>query len=143
MRNILFFMLFGFTSTLFAETLVDAEALKQLEDVASWPIVDVRELSERSMAPIPGALEFDSELSVEGKVLLVASDNTIASMVAQAIEEKLKDVEVFVVDGGLETLKVIHPELRSLSGMPGTFNIPTDTCEPGNPLHTFSDEDEK
>ncbi len=139
-------MLFGLTTTLFAETVVDAAALSQMKDAANWPVVDVRELSERSMSPIPGSLDFDSELSVEGKILVIASDHVRALLVARAIEEQLTGVEAFVVDGGLQTLQTLRSELRSLSGesgMPGTFNIPTDTCEPGNPLHTFSDEDEK
>ena len=76
----------------------------------------------------------------------MASDNAKGLLVARAIESRLRTTEVFVVDGGLATLRIIWPGLRLFIdelGMPGTFTIPSDTCEQGKPLHTFSDEEEK
>jgi len=146
LRYFFFLLMINFISVAYAEALVDANALKKIEGVENWPVVDVRELSERSQSPIPGALDFDPELNVEGKVLVVASDNATGLLVARAIESRLRTAEVFIVDGGLKTLRTILTELRPSTDefvLPGTFTIPSDTCEPGKPLHIFSDEEEK
>lgn len=126
-----------------AEEVVDAKALAALDGAAGWPVVDVRELADRSREPIPGALEFGPELKVTGPVLVVASEDSIAQLTAVAIESQLRSAMAYVVSGGIDTLRLIRPELlQSLgdSNMPGTFNIPRDTCQPGKPLHTFSEE---
>ena len=145
MRYFLFLLVIHFTSVVCAETLLNADALKNMKGVKNWPIVDVRELYEQSQSPIPGSLDFSPELSVEGKILLVASDNAAGILVAKEIESKFRSTEVFVLDGGLETLRTIRPELRpSTDGfsLPGTFTIPSDTCESADPLQTFTDEEE-
>jgi len=126
-----------------AEEVVDAEALAKLEGAAGWPVVDVRELAERSREPIPGALEFGPELEVSGPVLVVASEESIARLTAVAIESRLRSAQAYVVAGGIETLRTIRPDLLPSVGdsnMPGTFTIPSDTCQPGPALHTFSEE---
>lgn len=125
-----------------AEEVVDAASLAALEGAAGWPVVDARELAERSREPIPGALEFGSELDVTGPVLVIASEDSIARLTAVAIESRLRSAQAYAVLGGLDTLRTIRPELLpALEGnMPGTFNIPSDTCQPGEPLHTFSEE---
>ena len=145
MRYFLFLLVIHFTSAVCAETLVNADALENLDGAEDWPVVDVRELSEQSQLAIPGSLDFSPELSVELMVLLVASDNATGILVAQKIESKFPGIEVIVLDGGYETLRTIWPELRpSKDGfsLPGTFTIPSDTCESGDPLHTFSEEEE-
>lgn len=144
MRYFLFLLVIHFTSVVCAETLLNAEALKSIKGVKNWPIVDVRELSEQSQSPIPGSLDFSPALSVKGKVLLVASDNAAGILLAKKIESKLPSTEVFVLDGGFETLRTIWPELRPSTGgfsLPGTFTIPSDTCESGDPLQIFTDEE--
>jgi rhodanese-related sulfurtransferase len=126
-----------------AEEVVDAAALARLEGAAGWPVVDVRDLSERSREPIPGALEFGPELSVAGPVLVVASEESIAQLTAVAIESRLPSAEAYAVSGGVDTLRAIRSDLLPSpdgSNMPGTFTIPSDTCQVGEPLHTFSDE---
>lgn len=126
-----------------AEEVVGAEALAKLEGAAGWPVVDVRDLAERSREPIPGALEFGPELEVSGPVLVVASEESIARLTAVAIESRLRSAEAYVVAGGIETLRTIRPDLLPSMGdsnMPGTFTIPSDTCQPGPALHTFSEE---
>lgn len=130
-------------ATALAETVVDAEALAGLEGAAEWPVVDVRELAERSREPIPGALEFGPELNVSGPVLVIASEDSIARLSAVAIESRLRSAEAYAVTGGIDTLRTIRSDLLSPLGggnMPGTFTIPSDTCQPGEPLHTFSEE---
>lgn len=132
-----------FTASALAETVVDAGALAQLDGAAAWPVVDVRDLSDRSRKPIPGALEFGPELDVAGPVLVVAGEDQVAQLTAVAIEARLRGAEAFAVAGGLESLQTIRPDLLRDSGggnMPGTFTIPSDTCQPGEPLHTYSDE---
>lgn len=126
-----------------AEEVVDAKGLAALEGAAGWPVVDVRELADRSREPIPGALEFGPELDVSGPVLVVASEDSIAQLTAVAIESRLSSVVAYVVSGGIDTLRSIRPDLlQSFGGsnMPGTFTIPSDTCQPGKPLHTFTEE---
>lgn len=146
MRYLVFFLVLGCNSVVLSETLLEANALQKMEGAKNWPVVDIRELSDRSQSPIPGALEFGPELSLEGKALLVASDITTALLVARSIESRTRTAEVFVLVGGFETLRTIRPELSPSIGdfiMPGTFTIPSDTCKQGEPLHTFSDEEEK
>lgn len=126
-----------------AETVVDAEALSKLEGAAGWPVVDVRDLAERSREPIPGALEFGPELNLSGPVLVIASEDSIAQLTAVAIESRLRSAQAYAVAGGIETLRTIRSDLLPSVGgsnMPGTFTIPSDTCQPGEPLHTFSEE---
>lgn len=142
-RVMLAWALLIFVSSAAAETLVDAEALAKLEGAAQWPVVDMRELDERSREPIPGALEFGPELNVSGPVLVVASEDSIAQLTAAAIESRLPGAKAYVVSGGIETLRAVRPELLpppGSSNMPGTFTIPSDTCQPGSPLHTFTEE---
>jgi len=129
-----------------AEEVVDAKALAGLEGAAGWPVVDVRELADRSREPIPGALEFGPELDVSGPVLVVASEDSIAQLTAVAIESRLRSAVAYAVSGGIDTLRSMRPDLLRLlddSNMPGTFTIPSDTCQQGEPLHTFSDQDKK
>lgn len=125
-----------------AVEVVDAESLARLEGAAGWPVVDVRELAERSREPIPGALELGPELQVTGPVLVIASEDSIAQLTAVAIESRLRGAQAYAVSGGIDTLRRIRPDLLpTLEGsMPGTFTIPSDTCQPGEPLHTFSEE---
>lgn len=125
-----------------AEEVVDAASLATLEGASGWPVVDERELSERSREPIPGALEFGPELDVTGPVLVIASEDSIARLTAVAIESRLRNVQAYAISGGIDTLRRIRTDLLpAIEGnMPGTFNIPSDTCQPGEPLHTFSEE---
>ncbi len=131
------------TAAATAEEVVDAKALAGLEGAAGWPVVDVRELADRSREAIPGALEFGPELDVSGPVLVVASEDSIAQLTAVAIESRLSSVVAYAVSGGIDALRSIRPDLlQSFGGnnMPGTFTIPRDTCQPGKPLHTFTEE---
>jgi rhodanese-related sulfurtransferase len=126
-----------------AEEVVDAASLAKLEGAAGWPVVDIRELSERSREPIPGALEFGPELNVSGPVLVLASADSIAQLTAVAIESRLPRAQAYAISGGIDTLRVIRPDLLPAMGggnMPGTFTIPSDTCQPGPALHTFTEE---
>ncbi len=126
-----------------AETPVDGEALKKLGGAAHWTVVDARELSERSREPIPGAIDYGPGLRVEGRVLVIASADSLAVRAARSIESRLRAVEAFAVSGGIETLAVIRPELLASlegGGMPGTFTIPRDTCQPGAPLHVYTSD---
>ncbi len=127
-----------------AETLVDGEALKNLDGAAHWTVVDARELSERSLEPIPGAIDYGPRLQVEGRILVIASDDSLAARVARSIESRLPTVEAFAVSGGIQTLRVIRPKLLSDldgGGMPSTFTIPRDTCQPGAPLQVYADDE--
>jgi rhodanese-related sulfurtransferase len=126
-----------------AEEVVDAASLARLEGAAGWPVVDVRELADRSREPIPGALDFGPELDVTGPVLVIASEDSIAQLTAVAVESRLRNAQAYAVMGGIETLRTIRPDLLPSMGngnMPRSFTIPSDTCQPGNPLHTFSEE---
>jgi len=126
-----------------AETLLDIDNIINYTDIQNWPLVDVRELSERSQSPIPGSLELSSELNIKGNILLVASDNNSAIKIARKIEKEHTDTEVFVLDQGYKTLRLIHPELmpeKTIFSMPGTFNIPRNTCKQGNPIQVYSDK---
>jgi rhodanese-related sulfurtransferase len=126
-----------------AEEVVDAASLAKLEGAAGWPVVDVRDLSERSRAPIPGALEFGPGLNVSGPVLVLASEESIAQLTAVAIESRLPSAQAYAVSGGIDTLRTIRSDLLPSLGdsnMPGTFTIPSDTCQPGPALHTFTEE---
>ncbi|WP_175452446.1 hypothetical protein [Thiohalomonas denitrificans] len=131
-------------STAVAEVVVDAEALAKLEGATGWPVVDVRGPAERSRVPIPDGRDLGPELDeVTGRVLVIASDDEIAQEAARAVESRLRTVEAFAVKGGIDTLRVIRPDLLpsiESGAMPGTYTIPTDTCQPGPALHTFSDE---
>jgi hypothetical protein len=129
-----------------AETLVDAQALATLEGAAAWPLVDARDLAERSQSPIPGALDPDQAPATAGGVLVIGTDTAGARRVAREIEARLPGSKVVVVDGGVDALRGLRPELANLpsalgiTGMPGTFTIPKDTCQPGKPVHTFTDQ---
>lgn len=127
-----------------AEEVVDAESLVTLEGAAQWPVVDVRDLADQSRAPIPGALEFGPELVLDGPVLVVGSEDSIARLTAVALESRIDKVQAYAVAGGIDTLRTIRSDLLPSIGsgsMPETFTIPSDTCQPGVPLHTFSDEE--
>lgn len=145
-RYFLFILMFTLTIEVYSETLMEADTLKKIKGVENWPVIDVRELSDRSQSPIPGALEFGFDLAVEGNVLVVASTNNSASLVAKAIEARIPTAKVYVIIGGFETLRTIRPELEPSKDnfiMPGTFVIPSDTCKQGNPLQIYSDEKAK
>ncbi|MCW8827947.1 MAG: hypothetical protein OQK94_02700 [Gammaproteobacteria bacterium] len=144
LRAILLLMSLLFSTGAAAEEVVDAEALAALEGAGHWPVVDVRDLADQSRVPIPGALEFGPELALSGPVLVVGSENSIARLTAVALESRFDGVQAYAVEGGIDTLRTIRTELLpSLGGdsMPGTFTIPSDTCQPGPALHTFSDEE--
>lgn len=122
-----------------AEAMVDAATLSSLEGASQWPVVDVRDLGERSLQPIPGARDFTPELDLAGPVLVVGSDDSAAHRAAAAIEARLSRVQAHWVAGGIDSLRTIRPDLPAGSGtMPESFTIPSDTCQPGEPLHTFS-----
>lgn len=126
-----------------AETLVDADELVKLKGVAQWPVMDVRELTERSRAPIPGALEESTELELSGPILVIASSDDEVQISAVAIEKRLPGVKAYAVLGGVESLQRIRQDLLQTLGddnMPSTYNIPSDTCQPGEPLQTFSED---
>jgi rhodanese-related sulfurtransferase len=125
--------------TAYGETLVDAVELARLEGAEQWPVVDVREIAERSGAPIPGAFEESAEFT--GPILVIASSDDEAQISAVAIEKRFPGVKAYAVLGGVESLKRIRQDLRQTLGddnMPSTYNIPSDTCQPGEPLQTFS-----
>lgn len=126
-----------------AETLADADMLLTVQGVVDMPLVDARDLSERSLNPIPGSLDYSAELLVVGKVLLLAPDEAVAVDIAQAIESRLPNVHIFIIAGGLETLRMVRPDLLPKPGlynMPKTFTIPSNTCESGPALHVFGDD---
>ncbi len=126
-----------------AETLVDGFELAKLDGAAQWPVVDVRELADRSRAPIPGAFEESMELELSGSVLVIASSDDEAQISAVAIERRLPGVKAYAVLGGLESLKWIRQDLPQTLGddnMPSTYDIPSDTCQPGEPLQTFGED---
>jgi len=135
-----------------AETLVDAQGLAAMEGLATWPIVDARDLSERSQQPIPGTLEFGPEfevpakLLVSGKLLVIGPDTATARRVAKQIEGRIPGITALVPEGGLEMLRGVRPDLGGMSSsvggrwVPSTFTIPRDTCQPGTPAHVFSDQ---
>jgi len=126
----------------FAETLVEGAELVKLEDAAQWPVVDTRELAERSRAPIPGAFEESAELELSGSVLVIVSSDDEVKVSAVAIEKRLPGVKVYAVLGGVESLKLIRQDLSQTLGddnMPSTYDIPSDTCQPGEPLQTFGE----
>lgn len=139
---LLMFLLFGVGVA--AEEMVDAQALEALEGVGGWQVVDVRDLADRSRSPIPGALDSDPELTLTGPVLVVGSEDRVARLTAAELESRFDGVQAYAVEGGGDTLRAIRVELLpsfSAGSMPGTFTIPSDTCQPGAPLHTFSDEE--
>lgn len=125
-----------------AETLVDGAELVKLEGAAAWPVVDVRELAERSRSPIPGAFDDGAELELSGSVLIIGSSDDEAQISAVTIEKNFPGVKAYAVLGGIESLKLIRQDLLQTLGddnMPSTYNIPSDTCQQGEPLQTFGD----
>lgn len=144
MRKLLMLMLAPCLSGVaVAEEVVDAERLASLEGAESWPVVDVRDLVDRSRVAIPGALEFDAQLSLSGPVLVVGSEDSMARLSAVALESRFEGVDAYAVAGGIDSLRAIRsdlPQAPQAGAMPGTFTIPSDTCQAGEPLHTFSDE---
>lgn len=133
-------------TTASADTLLDAQALGATQGIATWPLVDARELSERSRQPIPGALDSGAELTLSGPVLIIGSDPESARRIAQELETRLPGLTAYVPAGGIDDLRALRPELGGmapsgeLGAMPGTFTIPRDTCQPGQPAHVFTDE---
>lgn len=134
------------SATTAADTLLDAQALATTQGIATWPLVDARELSERSRQPIPGALDPGSGLTLSGPVLILGSDPESARRVARELEQRIPGLTAYVPAGGVEDLRALRPELGGvapageLGAMPGTFTIPRDTCQPGQPAHVFTDE---
>ncbi len=125
-----------------AETLVGGAELVKLKDAAAWPVVDARELADRSRAPVPGALDERTELELSGSILVIASSDDEAQTSAVALERRYPGVKAYAVLGGIESLKLIRQDLLQTLGddnMPSTYNIPSDTCETGEPLQTFGD----
>lgn len=135
-------LLVFFACNAVAETLVDGVELSKLEGAAEWPVVDARELAERSRAPIPGALDESTQLELSGSILVIASSDDEAQISAVAIERRHPGVKAYAVLGGIESLKRIRQDLLQTlddDNMPSTYNIPSDTCEQGEPLQTFGD----
>lgn len=129
-----------------AETLLDTQAIASAQGIAAWPLVDGRDLAERSRQPIPGALDPGAAVALSGPVLVIGSDPESARRAALELEQRLPGLTAYVPAGGLDDLRSVRPELGSLApqeaagAMPGTFTIPRDTCQPGQPAHVFTDQ---
>jgi hypothetical protein len=140
MRGLALVLFSSLACNAFAETLIDAEGLVKLKGAAQWPVVDVRELSERSRAPIPGSFDESAALELTGPILVIASSDDEVQISAVDLERRLAGVKAYAVLGGVESLKRIRQDLLQSQGdenMPSTYNIPSDTCQPGEPLQTF------
>lgn len=145
MKKILMLCLIGPGVSAHAVELVDADGLAGLEGANEWPVVDARDLFDQSRNPIPGAIAYERGITLSGPVLVVASDPRNAREAAEELEGRLEGVEAHAVLGGTEDLRRIRsdlsPETVGNTNMPSSYTIPSDTCQPGPALHTFSDQD--
>jgi hypothetical protein len=142
-RALLGFMLLGPLAAN-GEMLADASLLEAMA-AADWPVVDGRDLAERSQQAIAGALPFDAELRLDAAhVLVLAEDDAAARVLARVVEARFPGTTAVAVAGGAPTLRGVRRAAAAafVDGMPRNFTIPSDTCQPGEPLHIFTDGEE-
>lgn len=130
-----------------AAALVDGEGVARRGDAAKAPIVDARDISERSLFPVPGALGYEPGLRIAEKVIVVIGDRDEEALAAaRALEQRHPGLTALALKGGYETLRGLRPAARlppRVEGaMPSNFTIPSDTCQTGAALHTFGEEQE-
>ncbi|MDH3355003.1 MAG: hypothetical protein OEL79_07300 [Chromatiales bacterium] len=149
MKRVLTFLLLTLVSsyTFAAEVLDENELISFGERVKYWPVLDVRDLVERSQRPIAGAQQIDDELEFDAGdiILIIGDDEKSAMQSALAIEKQFPGNTTIVVKEGYKTLRVIHgKKIKNISNsyFPGTFTIPSDTCETAPPVHMFDDSEE-
>lgn len=125
-----------------AVSLRDKAALEDfLKSRTPCCVIDARSNNFRKSTPLADALPYRKGLKINptGVVVVIADTDARALEVGEILAASSKAKEVYAVQGGLATWRVVTGG-SAFSALPRSFVIPKNTCEQGIPLQELRSE---